>query len=194
MREGTHIGAINNSTNALTVGDFGLITPKLIIESGAFIVGAGGSGGAQRNGGDALNADYPIDIDNNGTIAGGGGAGGDGEFSITASASGTTFNLAGITGGAAGAGFSEGVGIYIPIAEFSLAGNKTTPQLVSDYVAYYTSIGDIVFNEMSMGDGGGLGQIGDAGSDGAGGNPGKAVKNNANINWLNTGTIIGVIE
>jgi hypothetical protein len=47
---------------------------------------------------------------------------------------------------------------------------------------------------MTMGDGGGLGQNGFAGSDGAGGIAGKAVKNNTNINWLNAGTILGVIE
>lgn len=194
IRSGTFFGGENNGVDALSVGDFGAITPKLIIESGAYILGAGGSGGAQRNGGDALNADYPINIDNQGTISGGGGAGGDGDFSLTFKAGTATQIISGITGGAAGAGYNEGVGIYIPIAEFSLKGHKTTGQTVAEYVAHYEALGDLTFSNMTMGSGGGLAQNGVLGSDGAGGLPGKAVKGNSNINWLNAGTILGAIE
>jgi len=195
LRSGTFIGASNNAVNALSVGDFGAITPKLIVESGAYILGTGGSGGPQRNGGDALSADFPVDIDNKGTIAGGGGAGGDGAFYVDVTITGGGFTLSGdATGGAAGAGYTEGVGIYIPVVNFSLTGHRVTGQTVAEYIAHYESLGSIDFGSMTMGDGGGLGHNGFAGSAGAGGLAGKAIKGNSNINWLNTGTILGAIE
>jgi hypothetical protein len=120
IKSGTVVGALSNQLPGLTVGDFGSIVPTLIVEPGAYIVGAGGQGSvadaAIRDGGDALVVDAPLVLINNGTIGGGGGAGGSGIASVVNLASEALWGLK-PSGGFPGGG--SAVGIFndlLPIA------------------------------------------------------------------------------
>lgn len=196
LKSGVFIGAENNLLPALSVGNFGSITPTLTIENGAYILGAGGSGSFSeevRNGGLSLDADSPINIENFGTIAGGGGAGGAGDVTQTAVIGGRTITIQSGTGGTAGAGYTEGEGVYTPYFKLSHAGKRLEGQTIQNAVDYYASIQSPISN-FDFGQGGGLGQSGSSGARSAGGLAGKAITNNANINWINAGTIIGDVE
>lgn len=116
VKSGAVIGALSNSLPGLTVGDFGAIVPTLIVESGAFIVGAGGQGSitdsAARNGGDALIVDAPLNLINQGTIGGGGGAGGHGLISVRDWAADQIWS--GVVGGFPGAGYKAAKASDVP--------------------------------------------------------------------------------
>jgi len=196
LKSGVFIGAVNNLLPALSVGDFEGITPTLTIENGAYILGAAGSGSFSadvRNGGLSLDAAHAINIENFGTIAGGGGAGGAGDVTQTAVISGTRITIQSGTGGTAGAGYAEGDGVYTPYFTLTHAGERLEGQTIQNAVDYYAGI-DAPISDFDFGEGGGLGQPGSSGARSAGGLAGKAVTNNANINWINAGTIIGDVE
>ena len=216
----------NTVTGTLTVGDFEGLTPTLIIEAGGYLVGAGGSAiydssqpataGDRRNGGTAFIADYPIDIDNLGTIAGGGGAGGNGNYGYEDASLGYDFSL-GQYGGA-GAGITRGLGsglfskqgfddifggLFNNLGQTLGGGGINGDPISGQDPASFNSSG-----RSSAGVGGGLAEDGLSGYESTGvtlfnpgtwrttygGLAGKAIEGNSNINWLATGTIIGAIE
>jgi len=196
VKSGAIVGASSPAMTALKVGDFGSLVPTLEIEDGAFVVGAGGSGatiGAVDNGGDAIYADYPVIINNLGVIGGGGGAGGGGAVSFNFRI-GAAINIftADNSPGCAGAGYSTAQGATIPIISVSAPGNLETGQTIDEVRAYYLPAG-ITLETALIGEGGELGQNGSAGSASAGGLAGKAIVNNANITWTNTGDRRGAI-
>lgn len=93
IRSGVVVSSNSTSTPALRLRDnFNGAKILLIIEAGAYVVGRGGAGGrgglaeeASKtaggnggNGGNAMQIEYEITIENNGTIGGGGGGGGGG--------------------------------------------------------------------------------------------------------------------
>jgi hypothetical protein len=196
IRSGAFYGGLNKNNYAMTVGDFGAITPILVIDAGGYIVGSGGNGttgGADGDGGPALNADYPIIIENNGIIAGGGGAGGTGTASWKPSGFGVVVTVSDYAAGCAGAGYIEGVGAQTIGASFSPVGSRTVGQTVAETVAYFEARGDEV-KIATYGGGGDLGQNGAAGAGGAGYNAGAAIANNSNITWVTMGDIRGAIS
>ena len=196
VKSGVFIGAINNQLPAMTIGDFGGIVPNITIENGAYVLGAGGTGSESAEtsaGGLAIDADSVVNIENFGTIAGGGGAGGRGMVTQTGTVSGSTLTATSPCGGTAGAGYTEGFGVFTPLGQLSLSGLRLSAKTVQDAIDYYASL-EVPISNTTFGVGGGLGQNGSAGSDGAGGTAGKAVINNSNINWVQQGTIIGAIE
>lgn len=198
VKRGIFVGATNNQLPAITIGDFGGIVPNLTIENGAYVLGAGGTGSEAPEtsaGGIAIDAESAVNIENFGTIAGGGGAGGRGMVTQTATASGSTLIATSPCGGTAGAGYTEGFGVFTPLFGLSLSGLRLSSQTVQDAIDYYASLGlGFPISNTTFGVGGGLGQSGSAGADGAGGEAGKAVINNSNINWVQQGTIIGAVE
>jgi hypothetical protein len=209
----------NVVVGSLSVGDFGGITPLLLIEPEAEMVGFGGSAifqsynepteGDRRNGGTAFVADYPVDIENLGIIGGGGGAGGNG--GVIKSDGKYTTNFAQY--GGAGAGLARGLG-------GGFYGLRQTQEIIEAGVND-SVLGDNLLGQdpalylpenyqTSAGVGGNIGSNGapgyepvpyDSGNvvklnfrDTYGGIAGKAIEGNSNINWVATGTIIGVIE
>jgi len=245
IKAGVLVSASTTSLYALTnpsTWAAGVIV-RLVIESGAIVVGRGGDGGrggyaytvwSEANeytityyddgedgekGGSALHAQYPLSIENNGSIfVGGGGGGGSGGL--------ITFSLAG-WGAVSGCG---GGGAW-PLGSGGLWGRiDSTGTLSADYVDAYGNdmyvgnsgqdasvstfgVGGVsrsvgVFVTGEGGDGGDY----DTGSQGSGGNswsgafqvypgnPGNggdagdyAVNGNSYITWIATGTRYGAI-
>jgi len=130
---------------------------------------------------------------NLGVIGGGGGAGGGGAVSFNIRI-GTATNIftADNSPGCAGAGYSTAQGATIPATSVSAPGNLETGQTIDEVRAYYLPAG-ITLETALIGEGGELGQNGSAGSASAGGLAGKAIVNNANITWTNTGDRRGAI-
>lgn len=196
VKSGTFIGGANTTSTALTIGDFGAIIPELEIEAGAFIVGAGGSGatiGAVDNGGDAIDADFPVVINNLGVIGGGGGAGGGGQIKAVFKIGNNTNTISSANSpGAAGAGYKDAQGVMIPLISVSAQGKRETGQTVAEARALFLS-GGVDLEIALMGDGGDLGQAGLPGSATAGGAPGRAIIGNSNITWTTMGDIRGAI-
>lgn len=192
IKADTFYGSKFNTVAALRVGDFGPLVPTLTIDAGGYVVGAAGNASfdpSVTNGGLAFDADYPIAIDNQGVIGGGGGAGGFGETRVKISPSSSVITSI----GPCGAGYSEG----IADGGFSLTGvsalggrvlGTTKDQMIA---AIESSGGEVVYS--FSGNGGDLGQDGAAGGDGPGGLAGQAITNNSNITWLNMGDIRGAI-
>lgn len=158
-------------------------TLKLIGAAGCDIIGWAGGGangeasgyGNGGNGSDAFLAEYAITVDMLGRIGAGGGGG--------ARAGAPNANWAGnngVSGGAYGAGI-----------------HQTNPALFRAVFTYFyaTAYLDQPGNYAGGGaPGGGLGQAGQsAGSGTVGGQPGAAVRGNALITWINTGTRLGAI-
>lgn len=187
------IGSTATSTYAFDTGsDFpanSLLT--LTIDSGAYIVGAGGNGGEYGRssfntksnglaGGTAMKVRAPLVVINNGIIGGGGGGGGGGMASNTA------------FGGAGGGGAGRVVGLGgsdggKPDAEPGVDGTLTTG-----------GAGGASFQSSGAGGAGGnLGQAGATGGTasqgeaGTGGAAGKAVEGNNLVTWSTLGTVYG---
>ena len=195
VRAGAFFGGLNKNSYAMTVGDFGAITPELVIDAGGYIVGSGGNGttgGVDGDGGPALNADYPIVIENNGIIAGGGGAGGTGTAKWKPAGSGITLEVKDYAAGCAGAGYVEGAGAQTINSSFNPVGSRTLGQTVAQTIAYFEDRGYEIIT-ATYGDGGDLGQSGSAGAGGPGYSAGIAIANNSNITWTNMGDIRGAI-
>jgi len=160
------IGSSSTGAPAMETGTWAAIdTITLIVESGAFIVGQGGAGGAGTpetagaNAGDALSLAEDIILDNAGVIGGGGGGGG-GDLDGSASAGGG--GGAGDNVGNGGSGGSNG-----DPGTLENGGNRGI-----DFVDTFEAFG---------GNGGNLGINGQAaGAGAAGGNAGKAIDLNGN--------------
>ena len=114
INAGVYVGASSTANFGITTGSFPAGSVITIVNNG-YIVGCGGaggqggskygSGGAGGAGGSAISMNYPVTIQNNGSIFGGGGGGGGG---------GAAYNdggaLDGGGGGGGGAGYNGGGG------------------------------------------------------------------------------------
>ena len=186
------IGSTTNSTAALVTGSWpsgALVT----IENRGYIVGKGGDGDTYLGsggeaGGDALELNYPVTLNNLGIIGGGGGGGGYGyESSIGEEA---------LAEGAGGAGYVAGIS---GTAFYSGSGGSST-QLPGDPDienggAAGSAEGDV---NAFGGAGGDLGAAGTAGSGGTsssgGGAAGDAIVTNGNaITYTAAGDIRGAV-
>jgi hypothetical protein len=194
IKSSAFVGARFNTVAALSIGDFGPIVPTLTIDAGGYIVGAAGNASSDplvAAGGLALNADYPVAIENNGVIGGGGGAGGIGDTSLRVN---PTAALSGNVG-PCGAGYKEGSAngrLSFPVG-LNVLGDRVTGTTKDQMIAAIESFQGTVEYSFS-GNGGDLGQDGTAGGAGAGGLAGAAITNNSNITWLNMGDIRGAIS
>lgn len=168
VRSSVVIGSDSTSLTSIVDGDWPVgFTPKLVIESGAYVVGRGGNGGYGNNGigddgGDAIEVVNSLDIDNQGTIGGGGGGGGGGKLQISP-----------FTAYLGGGGAGSNVGSGDPDGSLTTGGDSNV-----------------------VGDGGDLGQAGTAGVSGpithyAGGQAGRAIVGVSNVTFTNVGTILG---
>lgn len=192
---GTVVGASTNSVFGISVGDFDGVPVTLKINNGAAVLGAAGNAvtssafNSSGNGGVAINADYPITIENNGIIGGGGGAGGAGRYSDFGTGIGST----------CGAGFRLGNGavsmsvILGGPQYYQLSGALYGGMLADDLRSYVQGVRGAGFSNFGGGNGGDLGQSGSDGDIGLGYNAGNAINNNTNITWTNMGDIRGAI-
>ena len=190
-----NIGSTSTGAYALTINGTYPQGLWVTINSGIYVVGAGGnggSGGTYGNGGNtggaggpSINCSSAVNITNNGVIGGGGGGGG-GSASAT-SGRGDNFGA----GGGGGAGYNAGAGgpnvdIYINTAG--------SPGTLTGGGAGHTGS-----NAGPGGDGGSLGSSGGQGwsgnyAGGPGGAAGAAVVGSSYINWSNQGTIYGSLS
>lgn len=181
VEAGTVIGATDTATPAFDTGAFPVGSSILLtVEATATIAGHGGNGGGNGGnlnaggdpgeaGGPALNAQIPLTIDNFGTIGGGGGGGSGGNDSVSNSDS---------PSGGGGAGRDPGTG---RTGSAPYVGTLTTGG------SKYNVDGGVT------GDGGDLGQDGEAGHQ-AGGAAGPAANGNTNITWRTVGTRLGPLN
>ena len=213
-------GTSSAAINILSSSNWGTGSQVQIInESSCVIFGAGGSGGAGGSnttgwvsnagaagaaGGHAIQANYPVLIENNGTmIAGSGGGGGGG------AAYNSYYNMrAGGGGGGGGqAGGQGGAGGVASGGDYNGSGSSGNGTVTgygdggSAGVAYFYWAGYCVGG--SGGAGGAAGAAGGAGSTasqgtttaggGGGGAGGKVTNGDGSVTWLATGTRIGTI-
>lgn len=205
LNSGIVIGATNTSAYAFDTGTGFPVgsTLGLTINSGGYIVGAGGrghdynTGGYAKSGGPALRAQFALTVTNNGTIGGGGGGGDRGNQYLQ-----DQFFLAG--GG--GAGYPAGAGgagrgpVAPPTTDFgshpAYDGTLTAGGAGQYMYLYYEGEGGGYVGPADGAGGGSLGQAGAAmksnNSDpGAGG---AAVTGNSFITWIATGTRLGAVS
>lgn len=194
VENGVVIGSSSTGTNSIETGSWpagALVTLQL--NSGSFIVGAGGAGagttsGAAGAGGQAINMTYDLSLDNNGVIGGGGGGGGRDSH--------TEFGGTGEAAGGGGAGNSVGAAGL----ETSLSGST----LISLTAANAGTLenggagGFVEWNPLEPADasGGNGGDLGAAGvtKDTAGGAAGVAIDKNGNtLTEITTGDIRGSV-
>jgi len=199
---GIIVSASSTAAPAFTTGS-GWFTGNIIkVTNNGYIIGKGGNGGNAgygvtgqfsgrpgANGGLALQVSYPIELTNNGRIAGGGGGGGGGAGAIP------NFNVESGGSGGGGAGYGQPGAIYAAASLRGVTGSPGT-QLIAGIGGrgYQSPFGN-------AGYGGQLGLPGESGNfnnqglapGGPGGAPGAAVAGNSNITWITTGTINGAL-
>lgn len=171
VRSGVAIGSASNLLYSIVDGTWPVgFEPKLLLESGSYVVGrggdagyGGGSSGAGKNGGPSINVTSGLRIENYGTIGGGGGGGGG---SSTIIGGGSNYGGGG-AGKISGSGQALGTIVSGGIIAGSLAGN-----------------------------GGDLGANGTTGTDpdrihAAGGLAGVAINGASLVTYINAGTILG---
>jgi len=213
---GVVIYASTTSTYAFTVNGIPA-NSSITITNNGYIVGKGGQGvgkgypnaddytltaPAYANGGTAFYTNYPISINNGGTIGGGGGGGGvGGATSADCRCSGCGgVELNGMSPGGGGAGYGD--------AGYGYSNWKNNALYRFPYTA---SAGDLTTGggpggSGTGGTGGGLGQAGNTGGGsalcgytaqsgpGTGGAAGACTVGNSNITWLATGTRLGALN
>lgn len=168
VQSGVIMGSSATGSDSLDTGTWPAGAVISIVTSG-YIVGAGGNGGGGNQngfaGGDAINMQHDLTIDNLNIIGGGGGGGGGFWTSLTEdSGGGGAGNVIGFAGGF-----------------FSSDGT--------------TENGGAGGTFLGGGDGGDLGAAGAAGNITAGGAAGAAIKKNGNIlTYITTGTIHGTVS
>lgn len=192
VASGTVIGATTNGLYALEVGDFDGVPVSLVIKPGAFVVGKAGEGVrateiTSATGGPAFRADYPINVDNQGTIGGGGGSGGIGRVRLTSPL--TTNIIAEMS--LPGAGYNVGQAIGVDESQIVIS-SVTSGVTKAEADTAFNIASSLFFS--NYGDGGDLGQDGSSGDITAGFAAGAAVTGNSNITWTNMGTILGPIS
>jgi hypothetical protein len=219
INAGVIIGSTSTGSPAMTVsGSFpngvALINNGTIIGMG----GAGGNGGgvvaraknnpdlnppaaAGGSGGTALQVSVPIEITNNGTIAGGGGGGGGGGAGGTGGSSpsgsggggggGGRSGIFNSSGGAGGSGTNSSGTVGSPGAFYGEGGGGAGG-------GHATTRGGVGGNGGGWGAGGIGGARGAAGAStsagGAGGAAGSCTVGGGNITWLVTGTRLGPLN
>ena len=205
IRSNVIVGSSATTAPAFATGDWSSITGvtiKLEVSTGAYIVGRGGNGGSASvdgknsiaanggNGGDAISATTPIEINNLGIIGGGGGGGG-------GAARSAKFGTLGARGFASGGG--GGAGYNLSSGGSATAGNYTAPG-ASGGLETGGSGGTTTYSLSIGGNGGALGQSGTNGetttaswsfATGTGGAAGRAVVGVSNVTWINQGDVRG---
>lgn len=207
--------------NSATVGSWPAgVTLKLIIEPGGQILGEGGNGGAHAaaevsggtlsikffdeaipagDGGHALKVTYPIEIDNQGLIAGGGGGGGAESRNQALPLNSPVYSM--LACGGAGAGYLSGVaslGTYAfgrtsaSILRQAASGSLSSPgvgaitEATSPSGASSSTLRLFANSGFNLGNGSFLPSLD------AGGRAGHAVSEGANlITWTNKGDVRG---
>jgi len=186
----------------------GSVSRVRLINNGV-ISGKGGYGGPGSSGGEqggpglsAASLSYPMDVNNLGTIAGGGGGGGGGQ-SGTGTDGGEGTASYGAGGGGGGAGYSGGAG------GGGTGGNFPGGTGASgSWNAGGGGGGGGSGNGVAAGSGGSGGSAGQNGSDGNAGNNnlsnrngpwgrgagGSASISSSNITWVNTGSRLGAVS
>ena len=204
INSGVTISSSSASVPALTIGAFPVGSQIYLINNGT-ITGAGGTGGlgaiigtryatAGTSGGDAILANFPVYITNNGIISGGGGGGGGGgvtyyTYTVGTSKNATTYSAYSYGGGGGGgAGIIAGVGgSGATISNDGSSGTSTTGGAGGGST------------HTPGGAGGSRGAVGAAGTGGnvygagAGGATGASVRNNSNVTWISSGTLFGAL-
>jgi len=196
----------SSANPALTVGNFvDGVNITLRVREGAYIIGKGGEGGdatffnglSGEDGGTALFTRYDIDVENDGTIAGGGGGGGaggsgsEGAFAI--------IGWAGAGGGGAGRNAGGGGASGGSPAQQAANGTLTTGGPGGD--------GEDAPADPRGGDGGDGGDLGQAGGNGSlgsasgidsdigvggsGGAAGTAIDGDSQVTLTGSGTVTG---
>lgn len=206
-----NIGSTSTGSPALTIaGSFpgGL---SVTINSGVYVVGAGGAGGAGSTstapgisggaGGLALSVSSAVTITNNGVVGGGGGGGGGGQADSVNCCGAITYYQGG--GGGGGAGYSIGAGAAwstgqtaATITNGGRGGNSR--QFGNAGVAGGSAgVAGTSSNTDGGAGGGGLGAAGgrcNIPTYNTGGAAGAATSGNANITWAATGTRYGALN
>lgn len=197
---GVIVGSANSSTPAIVTGDLTNADVTLVIQSGAYLVGAGGSAGG--TGGTALQATSPLTVNNQGTLGGGGGGGGQGQSFLF-----NGYSCQGGNGGG-GAGYVGG-GSYVDAWQAanmgavvggsgSLTAGGAGAHGSIDYYGPSTAVGGTGGNGGALGNGGGAGGTGTPawgssywtyGPAGAG----KYLQGSAYVTWQSTGTRLGLV-
>ena len=199
VRGGVVVGSNQNNLFAFTVGTGwpAGVTLQLKIQSGAFIVGAGGDGGQvifqgggavaapAANGGSAIKASSAIEIINNGVIGGGGGGGGN-STDFFGSTSIGAYDAAG--GG--GAGLKVGQP-YIPVVAFTKFYASPGTLENGGNGGASSSSGQLGGNGGDLGQDGQDGQGSGAVLNGPGGLAGDAVDGDSLVTWVNLGDVRG---
>jgi len=217
VQGGVVVGGSSPGIVAFNVGDWPEgVEILIILESGAYIVGKGGSGGDAKftsteeyaddgeYGGKGFYTRYDVTIENNGVIGGGGGGGGGASGIARAS---TTVFYTGASGGGGGAGRDIGDGGNATVTGqdgrvYEDNGEDGTLVAGGDGGTIIQS-GSGYSLELIAGDGGDLGQNGGDGSatasgaveasdyDGVGGSAGDAIDGVSYITFNPQGQILG---
>ena len=188
------VGSPTNATPAIVTGSFpsGAI---LTIENRGYIVGKGGDGGVAggdgEDGGDALELNYPITLNNLGIIGGGGGGGGG-----ALASDGSTVEAQADGGG--GAGYVAGLGGTSNVSDGGYTIDLPENGTIEDGGAGGLVSGDITADGGNAGDLGGVGAaataIGSIITEGLGGAAGRAIVANGNtITYTAAGDIRGAV-
>jgi len=195
IRGGVVVGSNQNNLYAFTVGTGwpAGVTLQLNIQSGAFIVGAGGNGGqnifsesgavspgSASIGGTAILANEAIEITNNGVIGGGGGGGGN---SLNLFASPAFY-----AGGGGGAGSIVGQP-YRPIVAFDKFYGEPGTLENGGLGGRNSAQGQLAGNGGNLGQDGQDGQIGEVKQSGA--KAGDAVNGESLVTWTVLGDVRG---
>lgn len=199
VQSGTTITASSSSNDALTVdgswaGGVTLINSGTVLGEG----GNGGNGGSYSGGagsgaagGDALNTNVALTVQNNGSlIGGGGGGGGSGGY--------RSWNGNNIGGGGGGGGAPDGSGGSHGGGWVSNAGSSASSNAGGSgggSGSPWNMLGGTGGNRGQAGGAGNTSSICDTGCGGGGGGgaAGYAVRGNSNITWTANGTKTGSI-
>lgn len=192
INAGVYVGASSTANFGITTGSFPAGSVITIVNNG-YIVGCGGAGGqggskygSGGSGGSAISMNYPVTIQNNGSIFGGGGGGGGGSWGYNdvlgaAGGGGGGGGGAGYNGGGGGAGGPSYNGSYTGSA--GGAGSTAGPGAGGRSYGYGYNGG----NGGTWGAAGGAGAGAGAYGGGGGGAAGAAIrKNGFALTWGGT--------
>lgn len=222
VETGVFVGATTTAGAAFRTGAIAVAGSKLTLINKGYIIGRGGDGGNGQYytntdgryglpglpGGPALQASFPLTVDNQNSILGGGGGGSSGRQAVSQVQQGydTYYAFGGTGGGGAGQGGGTGGGGG-SWANGGIPGQSGGSGSLGGSAGQGGTPGSQTNGPASStggfgGNGGAYGQDGSTGGDSnpsslvpaaAGGAAGAAVVGNSNITWVSTGTRLGAI-